>query len=146
MGHEEPTGSQENIWETEGYILPSVPSHQAPAHGPSGNLPKKTFQSTSLLFNSKMKSLGLILSLFIVAASACSKTGVVTWFSNDKGYGFIRQDGSLDDVFVSYKNIVGEGYISLSEGQKVCFEVVRAEKGLQATDVQLVGEEETTEE
>lgn len=61
-------------------------------------------------------------------------TGVVKWFSNDKGYGFIaRPDG--DDVFVHYSAIDANGFRSLEEGQVVEFEVTQGPKGLQATNV-----------
>jgi cold shock protein len=60
--------------------------------------------------------------------------GTVKWFSNEKGYGFIeREDG--DDVFVHHSAIQSEGYRSLTEGQKVQFEVVQGDKGLQASNV-----------
>jgi cold shock protein len=61
--------------------------------------------------------------------------GTVKWFSNEKGFGFItREDG--DDVFVHHTAIQSEGYRSLAEGQKVEFEVVQGDKGLQASNVQ----------
>ena len=57
--------------------------------------------------------------------------GVVKWFNNSKGYGFIgRDDGP--DVFVHYTAIVGEGYKTLNEGDKVEFEIVQGPKGPQA--------------
>ncbi len=60
--------------------------------------------------------------------------GTVKWFNNAKGYGFIkRQTG--EDVFVHYKSINTEGYKSLSEGDKVEFEVEQGPKGLQAVKV-----------
>ena len=60
--------------------------------------------------------------------------GTVKWFSNEKGFGFItREDG--DDVFVHHTAIQSEGYRSLTEGQKVEFEVVQGDKGLHASNV-----------
>ena len=56
------------------------------------------------------------------------------WFSNEKGYGFIQQDGG-DDVFVHFSEIQGDGYRTLNEGQRVEFEVVQGSKGLQASGV-----------
>ena len=65
------------------------------------------------------------------------ETGTVKWFNSSKGYGFIsREDG--DDVFVHFKNIVGEGYKSLDEGNKVEFDVEEGAKGLQATNVKVI--------
>ena len=61
--------------------------------------------------------------------------GTVKWFSNEKGYGFIEREGG-EDVFVHFSAIEGEGYKSLTEGQRVEFEVVQGQKGLQASNVQ----------
>ena len=49
--------------------------------------------------------------------------GTVKWFNAEKGYGFITNDASGEDVFVHYFSIVSEGYKSLNEGQKVTFEM-----------------------
>jgi CspA family cold shock protein len=60
--------------------------------------------------------------------------GTVKWFDARRGYGFIgREDGS--DVFVHYSAIQGEGYRSLSQGDRVEFEIVKGEKGPQAANV-----------
>ncbi len=61
--------------------------------------------------------------------------GTVKWFNEDKGYGFITPDGGNDDLFVHYSGIVGEGYKSLEEGDKVSFEATRGKKGMQAENV-----------
>jgi CspA family cold shock protein len=50
--------------------------------------------------------------------------GTVKWFSNEKGYGFIEREGG-EDVFVHFSAITQEGYKSLTEGQRVEFEVVK---------------------
>ena len=62
--------------------------------------------------------------------------GTVKWFSNEKGYGFIERGNGEADVFVHFSAIMGEGYKSLTEGQRVSFEVVQGDKGLQAANVQ----------
>ena len=49
--------------------------------------------------------------------------GTLKWFNAEKGYGFITNDASGEDVFVHYSSIVSEGYKSLNEGQKVTFEM-----------------------
>lgn len=60
--------------------------------------------------------------------------GVVKWFNSEKGFGFIsREDG--DDVFVHFSAILGDGYKTLEEGQRVSFEVVQGPKGPQAANV-----------
>lgn len=60
--------------------------------------------------------------------------GTVKWFSNEKGFGFIsRADG--DDVFVHHSAITMEGYRTLTEGQKVEFDIVQGPKGEQAANV-----------
>ena len=61
--------------------------------------------------------------------------GTVKWFSNEKGYGFIAREGA-EDVFVHHSQVNMEGYRSLTEGQKVEFEVEQGDKGLQAKNVQ----------
>jgi CspA family cold shock protein len=61
-------------------------------------------------------------------------TGRVKWFNDAKGYGFIEQEGGRD-IFVHYTAIVGEGFKSLTEGQKVEFEIIEGAKGPQATKV-----------
>jgi CspA family cold shock protein len=60
--------------------------------------------------------------------------GTVKWFNNDKGYGFISQEGG-EDVFVHYSAIQSEGYKSLEEGQSVSFDVTQGPKGKQAANV-----------
>ena len=56
------------------------------------------------------------------------RQGTVKWFSNEKGYGFIEREGG-EDVFVHFSAITMDGYKSLTEGQKVEFEVVQGPKG-----------------
>jgi CspA family cold shock protein len=61
-------------------------------------------------------------------------TGTVKWFNNEKGYGFIARDEGAD-VFVHHSAIQMNGYRSLTEGQRVEFEVVAGDKGDQARNV-----------
>jgi CspA family cold shock protein len=60
--------------------------------------------------------------------------GTVKWFNPEKGFGFIRREDG-DDVFVHHTAIVGEGYRSLEEGQRVSFDVTQGKKGPQASNV-----------
>lgn len=63
------------------------------------------------------------------------ETGTVKWFDNAKGYGFIQRGTGQDDVFVHFRQIEGEGYRTLQEGQQVQFNVIQGQKGLQAEQV-----------
>ena len=60
--------------------------------------------------------------------------GTIKWFSDAKGYGFISRD-SGDDVFVHYSAVEGEGFRTLTEGQRVKFDTEQTAKGLQAVRV-----------
>lgn len=62
--------------------------------------------------------------------------GVVRWFSNAKGYGFLGREGG-PDVFVHYSSIQKDGYKSLKEGEPVEFDIIEGEKGPQADQVVL---------
>jgi len=65
------------------------------------------------------------------------ETGIVKWFNTTKGYGFITRDQG-EDVFVHYTAVRGEGFRSLSEGQRVEFTVAEGTKGPQAQDVDIL--------
>lgn len=63
--------------------------------------------------------------------------GTVKWFNEEKGYGFIQQDNGGKDVFVHFRQVnrAGPGRVSLSEGQKVTYELGEGQKGPQAENV-----------
>jgi CspA family cold shock protein len=63
-------------------------------------------------------------------------TGTVKWFNESKGYGFITNDDGSKDVFVHFSAITGDGFRTLTEGQKVTFDVEDGPKGPQASNVQ----------
>jgi cold shock protein len=62
------------------------------------------------------------------------ETGVVKWFNDKKGYGFISRE-SGDDVFVHHSSIIAEGFRSLAEGDRVEFAITEDQKGKAAADV-----------
>ena len=64
-------------------------------------------------------------------------SGVVKWFSNKKGYGFIAQEDGTD-VFVHFTGINGDGFKSLQEGDQVTFEIEQGDKGPAAVNVTIV--------
>jgi CspA family cold shock protein len=64
-------------------------------------------------------------------------TGVVKWFNEQKGYGFIQRDGGKD-IFVHHSALQGKGSRTLAEGQKVTFEVEQTPKGEAAAQVSVI--------
>jgi CspA family cold shock protein len=64
-----------------------------------------------------------------------SVTGTVKWFNAEKGFGFITPDTGGPDVFVHHSAIQDTGFRTLTEGQKVTFDVTQGQKGLQASNV-----------
>ncbi|WP_318401774.1 transcription antiterminator/RNA stability regulator CspE [Photobacterium leiognathi] len=61
--------------------------------------------------------------------------GLVKWFNEEKGFGFLTQSNGGADVFVHFRAIASEGFKTLTEGQKVSFDVEQGQKGLQAANV-----------
>ena len=62
-------------------------------------------------------------------------TGTVKWFNDQKGYGFIKQEGVAEDIFVHHTAIKMDGFRSLAEGEKVEFDIVQGAKGPAAENV-----------
>ena len=62
-------------------------------------------------------------------------TGIVKWFNDSKGFGFITPDGGGDDLFAHFSAIAGKGFKSPKEGQKVSFDVTEGPKGKQASNI-----------
>ncbi len=60
--------------------------------------------------------------------------GIVKWFNDTKGFGFIQRNGG-DDVFVHFRAIKGDGHRTLRDGQRVEVTVAKGQKGFQAEDV-----------
>ena len=65
-------------------------------------------------------------------------TGTVKWFNDAKGFGFITPQDGGKDLFAHFKEIRGDGFKSLTEGQRVQFEVTQGQKGLQASNIRPV--------
>ena len=70
------------------------------------------------------------------AQEAQMAEGIVKWFSNEKGYGFITPDDGGKDLFVHFSSIGGDGYRSLNDGARVSYESEEGPKGPVATNVQ----------
>ena len=68
-------------------------------------------------------------------SKALRTTGTVKWFNDEKGFGFLTRDDGEKDVFCHFSAIQGDGFKSLSEGQKVEFDVVKGQKGPAAENV-----------
>ena len=64
-----------------------------------------------------------------------SSSGIVKWFNNAKGFGFIEPEGGGDDIFVHYSSIKSDGYKTLNEGQNVSYQAEQGPKGYHAVEV-----------
>lgn len=62
-------------------------------------------------------------------------TGIVKWFNDSKGFGFITPDNGGEDLFAHFSAISSKGFKSLREGQRVSFEVTTGPKGKQAANI-----------
>lgn len=65
-------------------------------------------------------------------------TGIVKWFNDAKGFGFITPDGGGEDLFAHFSAIQSNGFKSLQENQRVSFEVTTGPKGKQASNIQAI--------
>ncbi|BBI99912.1 cold-shock protein [Ferrigenium kumadai] len=63
-------------------------------------------------------------------------TGIVKWFNDAKGFGFISPDDGGEDIFAHFSAIQAHGFKSLKEGQRVTFEIMQGAKGKQAANIQ----------
>lgn len=67
-----------------------------------------------------------------------TQTGTVKWFNNEKGFGFITPESGGKDLFVHHSDILGTGYKSLEENQRVSYEAAEGPKGPQAKSIQVL--------
>ena len=67
-----------------------------------------------------------------------TETGIVKWFNDGKGFGFIAPEAGGKDLFAHFKEIRGDGFKSLTEGQRVTYEVTQGQKGLQASNIRVI--------
>lgn len=89
------------------------------------------------IFSHFLNECTIYLTLFYIQAHwrrMLMQQGIVKWFNNEKGYGFIECDDG-EDVFVHFTGIQEEGFRTLEEGQKVSFDVVEGNRGPQASNV-----------
>ncbi len=63
-------------------------------------------------------------------------TGLVKWFNDAKGFGFITPDGGGTDIFIHFSSIAMDGYKTLKQGSRVTFDLVEGPKGLHAQNIQ----------
>ncbi|MBF1164308.1 cold-shock protein [Dechloromonas agitata] len=64
-------------------------------------------------------------------------TGIVKWFNDSKGFGFITPEGGGEDLFAHFSAIQSNGFRTLAEGQRVSFDVTTGPKGKQASNIQI---------
>jgi CspA family cold shock protein len=78
------------------------------------------------------------MSLIFFKEAAEMANGVVKWFSDKKGFGFIEQEEGQGDIFVHFSSIQAEGFKTLAEGDRVTFEVEQTDRGPAAANVHRV--------
>jgi cold shock protein len=74
-------------------------------------------------------------SSYLFSQGIFMDTGIVKWFNDSKGFGFITPDNGGDDLFAHFSEIRADGFKTLAENQKVSFETKQGPKGLQAANI-----------
>jgi len=77
-------------------------------------------------------------SLLKLGSTLKTEIGIVKWFNNDKGFGFIMPESGGKDLFAHYSEIQGSGHKSLEENQRVSFVATQGQKGPQASNIQII--------
>jgi CspA family cold shock protein len=87
----------------------------------------------------------LLLTLVFFSSQVFAATGIVKWFNESKGFGFITPDDGSKDVFVHFTAINIKGFRTLAEGQRVIFNVEDGPKGPQASNVSIMTQSKETD-
>ena len=82
----------------------------------------------------------------VIKGISTMQNGIVKWFNNAKGFGFILPEGGGADIFAHYSSIDMEGYKTLKAGQTVTFETINGPKGLHATSIQAATNQSVAED
>ncbi|MBC7203993.1 MAG: cold-shock protein [Pusillimonas sp.] len=82
--------------------------------------------------------MGILFSLLLRTIKLKTEIGIVKWFNNEKGFGFIMPESGGKDLFAHYSEIQGTGHKSLEENQRVSFVAVEGQKGPQASNIQIL--------
>lgn len=81
---------------------------------------------------------GEIFPFYYLGFTLTTEIGIVKWFNNDKGFGFIMPESGGKDLFAHYSDIQGGGHKTLEENQRVSFVATQGQKGPQATMIQVI--------
>lgn len=98
--------------------------------------PFSTFLRRSLLLKSRFRA--LLPSLLFGTQKMQTETGIVKWFNNEKGYGFIKPESGGKDLFAHHSDIMGTGFKTLEENQRVSYVAAEGQKGPQAKSIQVI--------
>lgn len=92
----------------------------------------------AILANTVQSGLGDIFPLVNLGSTLKTEIGIVKWFNNDKGFGFIMPESGGKDLFAHYSEIQGSGHKTLEENQRVSFVAADGQKGPCATKIQVI--------
>jgi cold shock protein len=101
----------------------------------SGSVPARTRSLPAKPRRLDLRSTEGIPSFHVFLEYQDMATGTVKWFNDSKGFGFITPEGGGEDLFAHFSAIQSQGFKTLSEGQRVTFDVVTGPKGKQASNI-----------